>query len=90
MTLLEIAIVTGTSFDERYVSTLPLDTRWQFDLHDVEIKEGSCLAGAYGRGKTLAAAKKDYAKQLQSKMIIVNAMKPNRQEYLLPPKITTH
>lgn len=89
MTLLEIAIITGTSFDERYVSNLPVDTRWQFDLQGVEIKDGGCLVSAYGRGKTLVAAKRDYAKQLQSKIIVVHAMKVDRLEFLLPPKITS-
>ncbi len=89
MTLSEIAIITGTSFDERYVSGLPIITRWQFDLHGVEVEDGGCLVGAYGRGKTLAAAKRDYAKQLQNKIIVVNAMTDDRREYKMPPKITS-
>lgn len=88
MTLLEIAIVTGTSFNERYVSGLPINTRFQFSLHGVEVKDGACLVGSYGSGMTSARAKSDYAKQLQSKMIVVNAMKSDRAEMLLPPKIT--
>ncbi len=86
MTLLEIAIITGTSFNE---TSFPSEHKWLFSLYGVEVKDGHLLVGTCGRGKTLAAAKKDYAKQLQSKMIVVNAHKPDRQELLLPPKITT-
>ena len=69
MTLLEIAIITGTSFNETYVST-KANPEWLFSLHGIEIKDGrNLLISAYGRGKTLAMAKKDYAKQLQSKTI---------------------
>ena len=88
MTLLEIAIITGTSFNESPTSIRPSEYKWLFSLHSVEVKDGHLLVGTCGRGKTLAAAKKDYAKQLQGKMIVVNAMTINRQEYLLPPKIT--
>ena len=88
MTLLEVAIITGTSFNERPTSIRASETKWLFSLHGVEVKDRALLINSYGRGKTLASAKKDYAKQLQSKMIVVNAYGPDRQEYLLPPKIT--
>ncbi len=84
MTLLEVAIVTGTSFDENQITK----DRWLFSLHGVEVKDRNMLILARGRGKTLAKAKKDYASQLQSKMIVVHDLKPDRQEYLLPPRIT--
>ena len=58
-------------------------------MQGVEIKDGGCLVGAYGRGKTLAAAKRDYAKQLQRKTIVVHAMRNDRREYKMPPKITS-
>lgn len=85
MTLLEVAIITGTSFNERKVPDLPVDHRWPFSLHGVEVKDRDILIGAYGSGRTLPAAKRDYAKQLQSKMIVVNT---SDYEVLLPPKIT--
>ena len=88
MTLLEVAIITGTSFNERQTSNKSTVDKWLFSLHGVEVKKGDLLVGAYGRGKTLMMAKKDYASQLQSKMIVVHAMRPDKQEYLLPPKIT--
>ena len=88
MTILEVAIMTGTAFDERYVPNLPKEFRWQFDLIGVGVKDGVLLLSSYGRGKTLASAKKDYAEQLQGKMIVVNALRPDRHEYLLPPRIT--
>ena len=88
MTLLEVAIVTGTSFSETPTSIRSSENKWLFSLHGVEVKDGHLLIGTCGRGKTLAAAKKDYAKQLQSKLIVVNANKPDEQELLLPPKIT--
>ena len=88
MTLLEVAIVTGTSFNETPTSIRSSEYKWLFSLHGVTIKDGHLLVSTCGRGKTLAAAKKDYAKQLESKLIVVNAYKPDRQELLLPPKIT--
>ena len=88
MTLLEIAVVTGTSFNERATSIKDTESKWMFSLHSVEVKDGRLLLGACGRGRTLAEAKRDYAKQLQGKMIVVDAMKADRHEYLLPPKVT--
>lgn len=87
MTLLEVAIITGTSFNERKITNNRLHP-WLFSLCDVEVRDNRLLVAVCGRGKTLAIAKKDYAQQLQSKIIIVNAMGPDRQKYLLPPKIT--
>ena len=89
MTLLEIAIVTGTSFNERPTSIQSFDSKWLFSLHGVEVKAGALLIGACGRGKPLPMAKKDYAEQLQGKMIVVHAMADDRREYKMPPKITS-
>ncbi len=85
MTLLEVAIITCTSFNETHLKY----GSWVFNLYNVVIKNHHLLSSSFGRGKTLAAAKKDYAKQLQNRLIVVNAGKPDRHEYLLPPKITS-
>lgn len=89
MTIKEVAIVTGMCFNESYHSDLPEDSRWHFSLHGVEVKEGKLIGSAFGAGKTLAAAKKSYAEQLQSKLIVVHSMRPDRHELMLPPKITS-
>ena len=83
MTLKEVVIITETkSGIKRYKD------RVTFSLRGLEIKDGGCLVAIYGDKKTLTAAKKDYAKQLCSKRVVMDAMKPDRREYTLPSKIT--
>ena len=83
MTLKEVSIITDTSFVKRKVKGI-----FQIHLERVEVKDRSLLIGAYGVGRTIRATKRDYAKQLCGKKIIVAAMLPERREYQLPPKVT--
>ena len=83
MTLKEITIITGTTIKKTKVAR-----GWLINLYGVEVKRGGVLVSAYGDAKTITAAKEDYAKKLCNQTIVVNAMRSNRQEFRLPPKIT--
>ena len=83
MTLKEIGIIADT----RMVKTKTEDY-WTVSFWGVEVKEGGLLKGSYGTGRTITEAKEDYAKQLCRQVIVKNAMKSDRREFQLPPKIT--
>ena len=83
MTLKEIGIIA----DIQIIKT-KLTDYWTVSFWGVEVKERTLLKSAYGTGRTITEAKEDYAKQRCGQVIIKNAMKSDRREFQLPPKIT--
>ena len=83
MTLKEVGIVIGKDL---MIADRVSPIRVTFS--DTEIKGKSMLIGAYGSGHTVWQAKAQYCKKLGGELIVVDAMKPTRKEFQLPPKIT--
>jgi hypothetical protein len=60
------------------------DNRYMAELENSEIKEGGCLAGIFGIGKTADEAIEDYVKLIKGKRIVFNAMREDRREFDVP------
>jgi hypothetical protein len=50
----------------------------------VEIKDGALLESAFGDGVTESAVIRDYARRISGKLIVFDAMGPNRKEIQCP------
>jgi hypothetical protein len=50
----------------------------------VEVKNGSILLGAYGNGFSEGEVIRDYAKLISGKLIVFDALGPNRKEIQCP------
>ena len=68
------------------MTNLPIFNCFWCDIDGVELllNNGIILHGVTGRGKTLSAAKKDYAKELSGKLIIIDAHLNTQREMQLP------
>ena len=58
--------------------------RFYAQFNDVEVKEGSCLASAFGNGSNEPEAIQNYAECISEKLLIVNAMTAARREIQAP------
>ena len=62
---------------------------YQVKFPRAEVKIGSCLHGTAGHGKTITAAKNDYARELSGcKELVFNAHSSSRRSFNLPRVIT--
>jgi len=88
MTLKEVGIIIGKKLKTRYRPIADSPIIISFD--STEVREGiALLVGAYGKGMTVAEAKKDYCKRISGQYLIIDAMlSARRKEIQLPPKIT--
>lgn len=84
MTLTEIGIVTGSKIEVRKQE----NKKFIVYFPEVEIACNECLISSYGIGETVIKAKQDYAKQLEEQILVLNALKRDRLEIKMPPKIT--
>jgi hypothetical protein len=62
----------------------PSLSRFYASFHRAEVKAGGILASPSGNGKTIKAAIKDYAKQIQGQILVVNAYASASKDPLLP------
>lgn len=69
---------------ERDWCTVNSPSRFHASFANTEVKEGKCLAGVYGDGRTQARARKAYAEAISGKLLVVNATGLNRREILVP------
>ena len=60
------------------------DNRYSAEFENAEIKEGGCLAGVYGNGKTATEAVLNYVEQIRGKRIVFDAFGKNRREFDVP------
>lgn len=49
-----------------------------------ETKDGGCLCGEHGNGKTAIEAINDYSNSIAGKTLVFNAMTNNRREFIAP------
>lgn len=60
------------------------DDRWIAKIEDCVVKKGEALVGYYGTGKYPDQAINDYVQNIKGKLIIINAVSPNRKEFKVP------
>ena len=81
MTLNEFIVMTGLDLHIRWTEGLGI---FQVDFRGVDVKEGMMLAGNWGGGKTREAAIKDYCRQIQGQLLVLNAYNEKRREIKVP------
>jgi hypothetical protein len=86
MKLSEICTITGK--DLKY--GVDVNGKVFVKIDGLEIRDGGFLIGATGRGKTKAAALKDYATELSGgHRVVVDYNNPTEREFELPKTITS-
>lgn len=64
--------------------------RYTAQFEHCEIKDGICLRGVYGEGRTPSEAVEDYAKKITGQTLVFYAMSDElRQEYVVPTSTVT-
>jgi hypothetical protein len=58
--------------------------RYFASFEKTDVKDGSVLISSYGNGNTPEEAIKNYASQIENKLLVVNAHGPNRKEIWVP------
>ena len=58
--------------------------RYMASFEDAEVKDGSVLISTFGNGDTPEEAISDYARQIEGKLMVIDAFKPNRNEIWVP------
>jgi ribulose 1,5-bisphosphate carboxylase large subunit-like protein len=84
MTLEEVAIVMGSVVAH---ASGQMQTIRIHGIETIERKGGGILTSPWGRGKTITAARKDLAEQLNGKIAVKNAMVGERFEVQMPKTI---
>lgn len=80
MTLKELEIVTGATLVINFFDEHRITVR----LEGADVAEGSCLIGTYGTGRTVTAAKNDYARRIRGKRLVLYAGHSERRELHIP------
>lgn len=58
--------------------------RFYAHFKSAEIKDGSCLAGVSGDGNTPETAIEEYARKIEERLLVIDAMQPSRREIEVP------
>ena len=58
--------------------------RWYAHFFSAEVSQGNFLCGTFGDGPSEEDAVRDYAKQISGKLLVINAMEPERREIPVP------
>lgn len=89
----EIPIMTLDEFADKYGLVMsvmerntPIDdpNRYVAGFKNCEIKKGAILSCSSGWGRTQEDAIRDYAKNIELKLLVVNAMSKERKEIRVP------
>lgn len=59
-------------------------SRYYASFKSAEVKDGPVLIGKYGNGKTPEEAIKEYAKEIDMKILVIDAFGPGRREIDVP------
>lgn len=86
MTIEELALIVNEGIEIRFPD---VNQNYMFSFQDCDVKEGSCLIGTCGRGKTPDIARKNYLPEIAGKTLIFHAMsKERRREIVVPLTIS--
>ena len=65
------------------------NNRYCARFDDVEVKEGACLVGAHGNGRTPENAIQEYVDRIKGTTVVINARdKVYRREFNIPETLT--
>lgn len=84
MTLTEVAIVLGKT-----LKVVSANSCWRVAFNTpTEVANNGGFLTIFGEGKTRKEAKKDFAKMLNGRIVVLKAFSANQQQIQLPSTIT--
>ena len=82
MNIYELADVLNAELDvKRYPNQAG---RFSAKFKNCETKEGCCLVGSYGNGRSATEAINNYSDEISGKTLVFDAMTDKRREFVAP------